>query len=106
VRRREDEGVRVDALEGVDADAVLADRDADDLEAGRAGDRDGVVVGARVLDHQPPGAGLAQRLDDEPDALGVAVADDDLLGPGRRAAHAVEIGGERVPERGAPWPRT
>ena len=56
VRRRQDQSVRVDALEGVDVDPVLADRDADDLEPGRPGGRDGIVVGARVLDREPRGA--------------------------------------------------
>jgi len=95
VGRGEHERVGVGPFERVDPDAVLVDRDADDVEAGRARDGHGVVVGARILDDQPRRAGANQHLDDERDALRVAVADCDVLCARVRAAHTVQVLGQR-----------
>jgi hypothetical protein len=89
----------VEAVQCLHAQAVLADRHADDLEAGGAGDGHGVVVGRRVLDRQPARAGGGEHLHDQRDPLRVAVADHDVARPRRRAAHAVEVRGERLVQR-------
>ena len=100
------EGVRTSAsasraVERVDADAVFVDRHPDDLQAGRARERKRVVVRRRVLEREPLRAGRRERLDEQPDPLGVAVADHDVLGPGGRASHAIEVRRERLVQRRA-----
>ena len=96
---REDQGVGVRAVERVDADAVFVDGHADDLQPGRARERKRVVVCRRVFEREPPRAGARERLDEQRDALGVAVADHDVVRPGRRASHAIEVRRERLVQR-------
>ena len=66
----------------------------------QAGNAPEVVVQAGILDRDPPRAARAKRVHDEHDRLGEPAADDNPLGIGARATHAVEVVGERLTELG------
>ncbi len=104
VRRREDQRVGVDQVEGLDLNAVRAHRDADHVQTRGRCEHPGVVVGRRVLQGYPPGAAPREHLDQQRDALPIAVADDHVAGVGQRAAHPVEVVAQGLPQFRHPAP--
>ena len=80
--------------QSLDPDAVLVDRNGDDLQPRRTRDRHRVVARGGVLDGKAPRAAGRQRLDREGDTLGVAGADDDVRRLGRGAAYPIEVLGK------------
>jgi hypothetical protein len=64
MRGGEDERVGVGFLERLDLDAFLVDRHTHDLETGRARHRNGIIVRRGILDRQPRGSRLNERLDE------------------------------------------
>ena len=81
----------VAALERVDVEPVVVDRDGDPLQPGR-GDRRPQVGAPGLLDGDPPHAARGQRPAREREPLGQARGHHDGLGVGGHAAHAAEVG--------------
>ncbi len=101
VRGRDDDRVRGGPCQRLHDEPVVVDRDRIDHETGPLGGPDRVAL-ARVLDGDPSRSVGPQDLGHKAEGLGEPVADDDPLGVGGGAAHAVEIRRQRVPElRGA-----
>ena len=84
-----------DAVERVDAQALLVDGHRHDLEP-RLLDREPVRVPARVLDRDALGALPAQPPAERREAGAEAAAHDHVLGVGGGAAHPRELRGERL----------
>jgi hypothetical protein len=97
VRRGDEHGRDVVAVERGSVEAAPVDRDGHRLEAGH---RDRVAVGAeaRVLDRDPARAAAAQRAADEREPLGHAGAGQDAARLGGDPAHAPEVRGQRGPQ--------
>ena len=89
--------VRPGLLERVDLDPRLQHRYADHLETGRGRHLTQLVV-RRVLDREPTVALFREDLQQQPRSLGEPVADQHVLGPGRRTADPIQVVGQRVPE--------